>query len=50
MGKKNKSKKNKKKAKKSHSPNGENHLNKEEPCVSNESNENSSPKKKYQRK
>ena len=46
MGKKNKSKKNKKKAKKSHSPNGENHLNKEEPCVSNESNENSSPKKK----
>ena len=49
MGKKNKSKKNKIKKKKSHSPNGENHLNKEEPCISNEVNElneNSSPKKK----
>lgn len=46
MGKKNKSKKNKQKKKKSLTSNGENNLNKDEPCIPNEENENSPPKKK----
>ena len=44
MGKKNKSKKNKQKKKKSLTPNGENKLNKDDPCIPSDENDSSSPK------